>query len=508
MHLASGVRFGRYLIRSRIGVGGMAEVWEADDPSAGRRVAVKVILDAMSDDPKFVERFLREARILARLQHAHIIPVFDFGEEQGDAFLVTPFLPGGSLAIRLRQETPSSDLSLRWLKELGSALDFAHAAGVIHRDVKPSNVLFDAAGHLYLSDFGLAKASSSRDLTTTGAAMGTPLYMSPEQIRGEDLDHRTDVYGLGIVAYQLLSGQRLFAGDAVATVLHKTLNVAPPPPSSVNAALSRSVDAVVLRALAKDRRRRYDGCGRFVTDLGQALDGTLTDLSPLSLTEQEAAALAIEPRASSARPSADLSLTRSLHVPSFSAVTPERGRWPGRVALALAVAGLLGGAYAFRERLAALVEPKPNAALSSARGGGLSGASPQVRLMLAKQRLDILREAFQGYAIEHGRYPPGPWPTARKELVPAYGSAEAIPARDPWDQAYRYAVSSDGKTYVVVSPGNDGVYQMVDSVVTRLLGSRCRTASEVVTGDDTTTDIVVCNGTLLTQIDLPTGAPR
>lgn len=505
MQLTPGSSFRRYLILERIGVGGMAEVWKAEEQPSGRKVAVKVMLDAMADDAKFVERFLREARVLSRLTHPHIIPIHDCGETGGDAYLVTPLLLGGTLADRLRAGAAGPN-AMSWLRQLGSALDFAHRAGVIHRDIKPGNVLFDSSGHLYLSDFGLAKAASSRELTTTGAAMGTPLYMSPEQVRGLELDNRTDVYGLGIIAYQLVAGQRPFAGDSVATVLHKTLNVMPAPPSSVCPGLPRGVDMVIFRAIAKDRRRRYESCERFVTELEQAIAGTPpSDPAGISLSEDERAVLGM----SGTQPiSLQETLTAgripgapSISVPKFSAAKETGGSkvWIFVGALVLAIAG--GTFAAFRGGLLPSARPAPTPVPVRAP----DSQPPLARLMSAKRDIRLFSDSLREYAIEHGRYPGGIWGEAYRAILPSLG-LDPPSIKDPWGQGYRYVTSQDGKCFVLLSPGQDGVYQTKDTVVTRLLSSGCKITKGIIQGDDLTTDIVVCNGNFLTMDELPAGA--
>jgi hypothetical protein len=487
MNLSPGVVFNDYRILSRLGVGGMAEVWKAEQSSTGRQVAVKIILETISEDPKFGERFFREARVLKRLKHPNIIQIVEFGEVEGEPFIVTPLLTGGSLADRIRAGRVGES-AIPWLKGLASALDFAHAEGVIHRDVKPTNVLFDEADNPYLSDFGLAKACSSSELTTTGAAMGTPLYMSPEQVRGDELDERSDAYSLGVVAYQLVCGKRPFAGDSVATVLHKTLHVMPEPPSSIDPQLPASVDAVLLRVLAKDRRRRYDTCGRFVTELEKALDGTPSDWVPKSFI-------------------GEAGVTHSgVSIPHFTAVTRKGMATWQKMALGAVVVLALAGLWVVRGRLAPRAKDTPE------KGGsgsvGVSGPSPIAGLMAAKADLQGLHAVLQAYAIDQQGFPQGPWGNALRELERGYGSARTMPSRDPWGQAYRYVVSGDGRAYVLASPGADGVYQNQDRVLGRLLETRCKGTRQIRGGDDATTDVIVCNGSFLTAQEYPTGTPR
>ncbi|MBL8115259.1 MAG: serine/threonine protein kinase, partial [Acidobacteria bacterium] len=198
-----GQKLGRYKLVRRKGAGGMAEVWEAYDEVLDRTVAVKVIGVSIAGEKEFRDRFLREARLAAKLEHKNILPIYDFGMQEDTAYLVMPLLPGGTLKERLQQPLTPEDV-IDILASIGAALDHAHESGILHRDVKPSNVLVDKAGHLLLADFGLAKATEGTSgLTMTGAILGTPLYMPPEQAAGLPVDSRADQYSLGVIAYQV-----------------------------------------------------------------------------------------------------------------------------------------------------------------------------------------------------------------------------------------------------------------------------------------------------------------
>jgi serine/threonine protein kinase len=182
----TGRTLGRYRLESLLGQGGMAEVWRATDTMLARTVAVKVIHASFAQDPHFAERFLREARVVASLEHPNILPVYDFGDEGGIPFLVMPHLPGGTLRDRLQGVPAPLGVAASWIRQLADALDAAHAAGVLHRDVKPANVLFGRDDRLFLADFGIAKmVETMTGLTATGVVVGTPVYMAPEQAQGQ-----------------------------------------------------------------------------------------------------------------------------------------------------------------------------------------------------------------------------------------------------------------------------------------------------------------------------------
>lgn len=274
MPVTTGQRLGRYRLGRRVGSGGMAEVWEAQDESLHRPVAVKVILDAVSREPTFTERFVREARTIAGLEHPHILPIYDFGQEGDAVYLVMPLVSGGSLKDRLGGPV-SPAAALDWISGVASALDYAHARGVLHRDVKPANILMDKKDRPLLADFGLAKSvgDSTAGLTATGAVMGTPTYMSPEQAMASSLDGRSDQYSLGIIAFQLIAGVVPFTADSPLVVLHKHLQEPPPPPSRLNPKLSPAIDQVIERALRKNPADRYARCEDFSEALAEAFGG-------------------------------------------------------------------------------------------------------------------------------------------------------------------------------------------------------------------------------------------
>jgi serine/threonine protein kinase len=266
-----GKRLGQYQILEEIGRGGMAVVYKAYQPSLDRYVAVKVLLPQLSQDPELLQRFNREARSAAMLQHPSIIRVYDVGQEKGVHYLVMDYLSGPSLAVRLKREGAlDSHVALAILQDVGDALDQAHAQGVIHRDVKPSNILFSADGRAILSDFGIAKPLADSRLTQTGTTVGTPAYMSPEQVEGRTVDGRSDLYSLGIVLYEMLTGQVPFQADTPVAVLYKQVHQGPSAPSQLNPAISAQVDRIILRALQKDPKRRYASAGEMLRDFAKA----------------------------------------------------------------------------------------------------------------------------------------------------------------------------------------------------------------------------------------------
>ncbi|MDL2716831.1 MAG: serine/threonine-protein kinase [Acidobacteriota bacterium] len=266
MKPAAGRTLGRYRLDALLGRGGMAEVYRATDTKLARTVAVKVILATHAAEEHFLERFLREARVVASLEHPNILPVYDFGEENGVPFLVMPYLPGGSLHDRLKAGPVPLAVASSWIAELAGALDAAHAAGVLHRDVKPANVLLGKDDRLFLADFGIAKLLESQTgLTATGVVVGTPVYMAPEQAQGQPASPATDRYALAVVAFEILAGRPPFEGESALSLMHQHVATPPPMLSARVAGLPAGLDAVLSQALAKDPAKRPPTCRAFAT---------------------------------------------------------------------------------------------------------------------------------------------------------------------------------------------------------------------------------------------------
>lgn len=274
MLLAPGTELGRYRLQEKIGAGGMAEVWRADDLTLERPVAVKLLAEQISLDVTFAKRFFREAKVTARLEHPNILPVYDFGEHAGLLYIVMQLVTGGTLRERARKGT-DLQTAMGWIRSIASALDFAHAEGVVHRDVKPANVLLDRGGRPLLADFGLAKPRDAEVLTVAGTAMGTPVYMSPEALRGEELTPSSDQYSLGVLAYYLLTGQPPFEANSMFVVMTKTLYEEPGLPTGLKRELHRSVDYVLLKVLEKNPADRFGSCTEFADALVHAAERSL-----------------------------------------------------------------------------------------------------------------------------------------------------------------------------------------------------------------------------------------
>ncbi len=381
-----GQSLGTSTIQRLIGRGGMGAVYVAQQTRPRREVAVKVLLPALfADQPGrigFLARFRREADAIATLDHINIIPIYEYGEQEQVAYLVMPYVTGGSLhqVLEKRGILPLSE-ALPILEQAGAALDYAHAKGIIHRDLKPGNILFHSDGRVLLADFGLAKVlreegnqQGASALTSAGTVIGTPEYLSPEQAAGQALDQRTDVYSLGIVLFHMLTGRVPFSGATpVATAMMHALSE-PPSLSQLNPTLSPVIEAVVMKALAKQPEQRYESAGQLAQALSAAAgiaSGQVpetvhrqagTSLTPMILMSQETLPEALIPSAQGAATVVDISKgshrqTRSARERQWSpsavhypAALKQRAPWQAAIfgvilILLLVISGLL--AYLF-----------------------------------------------------------------------------------------------------------------------------------------------------------------
>jgi hypothetical protein len=341
MDLQPGSEFGPYRVVAPLGRGGMAAVYRAHDPALDRDVALKVLPAEFLHDPAFAARFKQEAQVAARLEHPHIVPVHAFGIESGRPWMAMRLLAGGSLAERVRRGPLTPRDAAAVLRGVANALDYAHAHGIVHRDVKPANVLLDEAGRPYLADFGIARMlEGSPVVTATGLIQGSPTYMAPEQAMGAKVDRLADVYALGVMAFECLTGRAPYTGPTPVAILMK--HVQEPVPQPAPAELAPALAAVVRRCLAKSPAERWPSAGAFAAALEQAAAGV-----PSTAGAGAVPTLTVPPT-----PAPGATRVRS---------GPSERRWAWRAAAAaLALGALVGGGLLASRRLRPPAPPVPS----------------------------------------------------------------------------------------------------------------------------------------------------
>jgi serine/threonine-protein kinase len=341
---------GRYRILRKLGTGGMANVYLAEDEVLGRRVAIKILNDRHAGDDQFVERFRREAKNAASLSHPNIVSIYDRGEAEGTYYIAMEYLDGRSLKELIVARGPAPiHLAVDYARQILAAIRFAHRHGIVHRDIKPHNVLVDGEGRLKVTDFGIARAGVSQ-MTEAGSIIGTAQYLSPEQAKGAPVDQTSDLYSVGVVLYELLTGVVPFSGDTPVEIAMKHLSSVPEPPSAKRADVPRDLDLVVMRALAKDQSERYQSAEEMDADLRRINRGVA--ISPV--TEEAATAIIARPP-----PSGVTEITSRTPRPPVPYAPPSayydydepprRALWPWLVALLFVVAALVGGYFLYSQ---------------------------------------------------------------------------------------------------------------------------------------------------------------
>ena len=292
MSMMIGETVGAYRIEELLGQGGMAVVYKAYHPALDRYVAIKALDAALGQEQGFIERFKREARVIARLDNSHIVPVYDFDEHQGQPYIVLKFIDGQTLRDRMKASPLSQAEVLRIIAAVGNGLQYAHNQGVLHRDIKPSNVLIASTGKVYLTDFGLARILESASSLTGDMIIGTPHYISPEQaLNAETLDEGTDIYSFGVMMYEMVVGCLPFDADTAFSVIEDHIYQTPPLPRSIRPDLPEEVEQVILKALAKQRGDRYLQVADLVNAFRKACSPN-TEQSDISSTTMESMGIA------------------------------------------------------------------------------------------------------------------------------------------------------------------------------------------------------------------------
>jgi beta-lactam-binding protein with PASTA domain/predicted Ser/Thr protein kinase len=338
---------GRYRIVRKLGSGGMADVYLAEDEELGRRIAIKILNDRHANDESFVERFRREAKNAAGLSHPNIVSIYDRGEAEGTYYIAMEYLDGRSLKelVVARGPLPIPD-AIDATRQVLAALRFAHRKGVVHRDIKPHNVMADADGRLKVTDFGIARAGVSQ-MTEAGSIIGTAQYLSPEQARGTAVDQRSDLYSVGVVLYEMLTGTTPFSGESPVEIAMKHLSDPPRPPSVERPDIPPDLDMVVLRALAKNPDDRYQTAEEMDTELERVSRG-----GGVTAATADAATAVLSGAALAAAPTSIIPPRRppAATRPGYRyAEPPPRRRpfWPWLLALLLVVLAAVAGWYAF-----------------------------------------------------------------------------------------------------------------------------------------------------------------
>jgi serine/threonine-protein kinase len=344
----------RYVIRRKLGSGGMADVYLAEDQELGRRVALKLLNERHAADDQFVERFRREAQSAAGLNHPNIVSIFDRGRAEGTYYIAMEFLDGRTLKELLVRNGPTPiPIAIDYARQILGALSFAHRNGIVHRDIKPHNIVVGGDGRLKVTDFGIARSGASQ-MTEAGSIVGTAQYLSPEQARGAPVDPRSDLYSLGIVLYEMLTGHVPFTGDTPVEIAMKHLSQVPEPPSKLRPDVPHDLDAVVMRALAKEPDLRYGSAEEMDADLARVARGVAVSPETDDAMTQvlagvgasTAATMVTRPRAVAPPPAPPIYRPPT---PYYDYEEPPRGRsiWPWLLALGLIIAGGIGGWFLY-----------------------------------------------------------------------------------------------------------------------------------------------------------------
>jgi serine/threonine-protein kinase len=356
----------RYVIKRKLGSGGMADVYLAEDQELGRRVALKLLDDRHASDEQFVERFRREAQSAAGLNHPSIVSIFDRGQAEGTYYIAMEYLDGRTLKELLIRNGPTPPaIAIDYARQILGALAFAHRNAIVHRDIKPHNIIVRPDGRLKVTDFGIARSGASQ-MTEAGSIVGTAQYLSPEQARGAPVDPRSDLYSLGIVLYEMLTGKVPFTGDTPVEIAMKHLSQVPEPPSSIRPEIPHDLDAVVMRALAKDPDQRYGSAEEMDADLARVARGVAVSRETEDAMTQVLAGAGVaasQTMVTRPRPVATPPIPPSYRPPTpyydYEEQPARRSLLPWLLALLLIVAAAAGGWFLYSKIQDQLNDSKP-----------------------------------------------------------------------------------------------------------------------------------------------------
>jgi serine/threonine protein kinase len=458
-----GKTLGQYQIVEEIGRGGMAVVYKAYQPSLTRYVAIKVLPQQFSFDHEFVERFAREARSAARLHHPNIVTIHDVSEQDGLHYFVMEYLTGRTLDAVLADKPMPLPRVAHILDQVAAALDHAHAQSMIHRDIKPTNIMVDEAcnDHVVLMDFGLVRAGQDAKLTQSGMIIGTPEYISPEQAQGEEVDYRTDIYSLGVVLYKMVTGAAPFVRATPAAVLLAHVVYDPPSVSQINRRVPRSVEAVVHKAMAKDRSQRYQSAGQLARDLRVAITGQMpVSLKVSSPTSPRTPTLAAAPVLDApSRAAATIQVPASLVPRKSGGISPLIFVGLGVAALAMlcVLAAVLAGPKLFPAGVGIgtpQVEPSPSASATLLAAPGPKGPadgtvfSQDETITLAwEAAFDLAADEFYVLTLDCASSSSGPqmvWVKDKSYTVPsALYSSLSAPQQCHWNVVVMQQTGTD-----------------------------------------------------------------
>jgi eukaryotic-like serine/threonine-protein kinase len=370
---------GRYRIERKLGAGGMADVYLAEDQELGRGVAIKILNGRHANDGQFIERFRREAKNAAALNHPNIVSIYDRGEAEDTYYIAMEFLDGRTLKeLIVGHGQAPVRVAVEYARQILSALRFAHRHGIVHRDIKPHNVLVDREGRVKVTDFGIARAGTSQ-MTETGSIVGTAQYLSPEQARGGEVDQRSDLYSLGVVLYELLTGKTPFEGDTPVEIAMKHLSNTPQAPSELRPDIPPELDMVVLRALAKDPDERYQSADEMEGDLDRVARG-----APVAAATVDAATQVLSrptPTTAAAAATAATMISPPSRVPPPPIVEEEveeegggRPWWPWALAAGFVILAIVAGYFVWQE----LSGPKATQPVGLYQGESVQQAQQQI----------------------------------------------------------------------------------------------------------------------------------